>query len=1331
MVDLKKRIEQALLNFSSGTLADSARQLLGALGYYSDKTADFSSNPGEFVTELEEATMDKGAFPRDKVQLARWRECAFLFQLTNDEIPSLAAGQQALAIDTAVHRTLIESFVFMAIELEAREWGRTDLAAITRELNRRFPMPAIVLFKYGKLVSLAVIDRRPNKKDSNRDVIDSRITVIKDIHCAAPHRAHIDILSGLAIENLCKRRCPTNFRDLYDAWIAALSVQELNKKFYQELANWFFWGAQQVRYPKGAGVDESTRNTTSAIRLVTRLIFIWFIKERGLVPEELFDERHVRKLLKSLEPGEGSYYKAILQNLFFGTLNTEQSERRWAKRSAAGFSGEYLDPHSFRHEDLFSDTEQALKLFSTVPFLNGGLFECLDRLVTADELKRSPHLAELVTREGNQMVLRVDGFSRRPDNPLHVPNELFFGRERSDIDLNAIYGTKGKRYEVRGLITLLSSYKFTVDENTPLEEEVALDPELLGKVFENLLASYNPETATTARKQTGSFYTPREIVDYMVDESLHRYFSQILRQRALAADSIDEKLRELLGYASVTPVLTSAEIEALIDAIDHIKVLDPACGSGAFPMGVLLKLVHVLNRIDTGNAEWKARQIQRIEALKQQTEREITEPEIRARLLADYDSQILDIEEAFARNDLDYGRKLYLIENCLYGVDIQPIAVQIAKLRFFISLVVNEQLDESRPNRGIRALPNLETNFVAANTLVKAERPQQESLLGFDERIPAKEEELKRVRRRLFSARKLSDKKALRAQDERLREELAALLVEDHYSADIVKAIATWNPFDQNTSAGFFDPEWMFVEAKGFDIVIGNPPYLRLQGIQATQPEFVPYYRDHYSSATGNFDLYALFLERGLDFLDERGQLVYILPHKFFQAGFAVALRKLLTDHMALRQIVRFGAEQVFGEATTYTCLLFLTAQPQSQFDLLEVRSLEKGDEVLLSARQRREHPDYAYGTLCAPTGDEWDFTLGENNKVMQRLKQHPRALGDITRKIFVGLQTSADKIYVLKLLQVNGDILRCYSKQLDCEIEIERGLTRPFLMGKDVHRYEPVRPENVVIFPYWLRDSRAVLMTQAEIKRQFPLGWKYLAKNRQALGDREKGRMHGELFYAYIYPKNLAEFDAVKIMTPEIALGCQMTLDEQGVYYHTTKVYSLALKSQLKVNPKFLLGLLNSKVLWYFLTQTGYVLRGGYYTFKTDYLKPFPIPEDSSDHQRLIETLVDYVLALKREAASLTDTPPRLAVMTSWFEQLIDALVYELYFPEEFSSPESRVSIALGGITLPKSENLGNRPSQTLSNLFDALHDPNHPVRRASFFVDSIAPVRVIEGKA
>jgi len=436
---------------------------------------------------------------------------------------------------------------------------------------------------------------------------------------------------------------------------------------------------QEVTFPKDAG-----DNQISVIRLITRLIFVWFLKERELIPATLFDKSLLDEILYFKDTKDSTYYKAILQNLFFATLNQEMNtlekpnNRKFRGKGKNGQRDQhYLVHNVYRYEGYFRNAKDAFDVFfANIPFLNGGLFECLDK-----EIKIN----------GKNKILRIDGFSERTDNELCVPDILFF--------------TKNKKYQVQGIINIFNRYKFTLTENTPIEEEIALDPELLGKVFENLLAAYNPETGTTARKQTGSFYTPREIVNYMVDESLIAYL-----ENQLGKDSEQNKLRTLISYNEENHGFNEDEVQQLITAIDNIKILDPACGSGAFPMGGLHKLVYILSKLDPNNAAWKAQQIAKAKEIPDSTFR---------------DKAIEDIEQAFSRNELDYGRKLYLIQNCIFGIDIQPIAVQIAKLRFFISLLVDQKIDDSRENRGVRPLPNLETKFVAANTLIGLDKPVQ------------------------------------------------------------------------------------------------------------------------------------------------------------------------------------------------------------------------------------------------------------------------------------------------------------------------------------------------------------------------------------------------------------------------------------------------------------------------------------------------------------------------------------------------------------------------------------------------------------------------------
>lgn len=923
-------------------------------------------------------------------------------------------------------------------------------------------------------------------------------------------------------------------------------------------------------------------------------------------------------------------------------------------------------PQEQRKENILPDADR-------IPFLNGGLFE--------------PHKLN-------------DFYDGQPQYNLVIPDDWF-----------------------EEFFRILEQYNFTIDENSSVDADVSVDPEMLGRIFENLLAEVNPETGETARKSTGSYYTPRTIVDYMVDQSLKRYL--------VAKAGIDENTANtLLSYENLDGNLTDHGKNTIITALDEIKIIDPACGSGAFPMGILHKILLILEKIDPEMKLWFKKKFGSIDdALLKQ-----------------------EIVERLEKENWEYIRKLLIIRKSIYGVDIQTIAVEISKLRFFLSLIVDEKIDDNAKYRGVKPLPNLEFKFVAANSLIALPRPDihKKALIDFEDTESI--EALAKIRDKYFTSYGVEKIKAEQEFSsiqrkmfefylQNLNKEQRNLIgvvkkTNNNVGKTITQMLSEWEPFTFK-QCDWFDPKWMFGVTHNFDIVIGNPPYLRVQGIQQIQPEYMPYYRDNYQSAKGSFDLYALFIERGYELLNSKGQFAYIVPHKFFQASFGEALRRFLTKRGALREIVRFGSAQVFEESTTYTCLLFLGAEPSSSFDLLEVKTLERGEEVLQAARTRTEHPDYSFEPYPEPTisasnkAIDWDFSIGADNRILNRLRQHSNTLGDLVRKIFQGLATSADKIFVLKILDEYTDSYLCYSNQMNAEVEIERGLVKPFLMGKDVHRYEPAKARNVVIFPYTVQNGRAELMDKDYIRDAFPMGWDYLKQNEDELGSREHGRFALD-WHAFSRPQNLAEFETVKIMTPDICGKPEMSIDLSGKLYHTTTIYSFAFKTNVNKNPKFFLGLLNSKLMWYFLCATGTPLRGDYRRFKTEYLKPFPIVESTTKQERLIETLVDYILYLKSlNKPNEINQISSLKVMTAYFEQLIDALVYEMYFPEEFKDSTKSPNLLLNRAQLPLLNELRGNKTSALQDLFRRLYATDHPVRSMVFFLDSLETIRTIEAKS
>ena len=1028
----RKKIEQAVKSFQRGALIINAKNLLNALGYESELTIDFESNLAEeFISYFDEF----GKLNSERAMVDEWESIDFLFQLTEEEISG--TGQTRIAFkNRQFDDTIMESYVFFALKLKESHYTRTQLSTITREINKPMPMPAMILFQHGQTLSIAVIDRRLGKRDPSEDVLE-KVTLIKDINSCDPHLAHIKILFDLSRNELFRVHGFSNFVELHRAWAKTLDIQELNKQFYSELSNWYFWAVDNVTFPEDAGEDVDIRNATSIIRLITRLIFVWFIKEKKLVPDIFFNLREIEKILISTDPKEDTYYKAILQNLFFATLNQEMNTpQKLDNRKFRGKGRQHYNITSlYRYEEYFTDSDEALRHFETIPFLNGGLFECLDK-EDKDEPKK---------------ILRIDGFSDHKDNQLSVPNFLFFSEER-DVDLNKVYDTKGKGYKVRGLIEILRRYKFTITENTPIEEEVALDPELLGKVFENLLAAYNPETGATARKQTGSFYTPREIVNYMVDESLIAhlkselvtyYETELDTQAALTDEQksdIEKKLRHLIAYNDEPHQFDADGTEQLIKAIDTLKILDPACGSGAFPMGILHKLVFILSKLDSRNDQWRRRQIVRVENLINMAE-EIDDSTVRENTIRDLEKEIDNINEAFARNELDYGRKLYLIENCIYGVDIQPIAVQIAKLRFFISLVVDQQIDDSRENRGVRPLPNLETKFVATNTLLGI--TGQLSLRSPE--IMKKEEKLNEVRRRYFAARTPKTKEKYRKRDAEIRTEISELLVNLGLQGSIAQKIASWDPYNQNITADWFDIEWMFGLIDGFDIVISNPPYLKEQNNKSV---FGPVIKNQWGKKwhQGKMDYWYFFLHKAIDIVNKSGIISYITSRYWLNSTGAKKLIRRVREELSFVSFADIGKLKVFDEVVgQHMVAVYVKDKDHDRFiykklqnnlvdlnkkentDNLRLRTLANStiysnqDEILVEGGQLHLENIIRLGEICDVSQGVVEAPDKISKKALDRIPLENVKVGD---GVFVLTQSEVDS---LRLNQEEKSVLKKY----------------------------------------------------------------------------------------------------------------------------------------------------------------------------------------------------------------------------------------------------------------------------------------------------------------
>jgi len=746
---------------------------------------------------------------------------------------------------------------------------------------------------------------------------------------------------------------------------AAFSVEALTKQFYKDLYEWYQWAvdpASGVYFPNNTSTEADDREDieTKIIRLITRIMFVWFIKQKELVPNKIFDVDFLETILKDFDPNSavvGNYYNAILQNLFFGTLNRAIEDEQGNKRKFATNVKKDIKT-LYRYAEMFTIREdEVIKLFSEVPFLNGGLFECLDKTKTID---------------GVEQAYNYDGFSRndkkfadgRYRNRAVVPNVLFFEPER-------------------GLISILSRYNFTIEENSPEEQQVALDPELLGKVFENLLGAYNPETKETARNQSGSFYTPREIVNYMVDESLISYLGNTAFVRSLfSPEFVYDKTKE-------------AEYKTIADKLKAIKILDPACGSGAFPMGLLNKMIEILCHITP-------------------------------------DENI-------------YEMKLAIIENCIYGSDIQSIAAQITKLRFFISLICNCEKDSTKPNFGIPTLPNLETKFVAANSLIAKKKQVSHNLFENPEIEPTKKE-LTEIRHEHFSAKTAYRKSTLREKDKQLREKLAKLLEQDNdFAPEDAKQLAAWNPYDQNAVAEFFDPAWMFGVSDGFDIVIGNPPYIQLQNDGG---KLAKLYADcNYKTFARTGDIYCLFYERGHQLLKPNGHLCYITSNKWMRAGYGEKTRDFFAKNTNPMLLIDFAGVKIFESATVDTNILLFAKAPNEHKTWCAVTNKQNKDSVKnLSVFVQQS------GSECEfSNSDSWVILSPIEQSIKRKIEAVGTPLKDWDIQINYGIKTGYNDAFIINT-EKRDEILS------NCQSEDERTRTaeliRPILRGRDIKRY-------------------------------------------------------------------------------------------------------------------------------------------------------------------------------------------------------------------------------------------------------------------------------------
>lgn len=1057
------------------------------------------------------------------------------------------------------------------------------------------------------------------------------------------------------------------------------SIEALTQDFYGKLYNWYLWAVDkrsEVFFPKhlDSAQDKFENKQIKVIRLITRMLFVWFIKQKHLVPDNLFDNDYLKIVLKDFEPTSkenGNYYNAILQNLFFATLNQE-TEGRMLFTTAKGLSSYYGNKQLYRDTDISYFTfpleerkQRIVELFKDIPYLNGGLFECLDQYEAEEQEDGSEKLKQ---------ITNYDGFSHQPRKRTNIPNVLFFAQEHSET-VTTKEATENTAEEtqiinVMGLLELFKQYNFTVEENTTSDKEVSLDPELLGRVFENLLAAYNPETQESARKSTGSFYTPREIVEYMVEESLIAYLSG-------ERGNDESTVRQLVKDDRVPQIDNS---EKIIGDLKRIKILDPACGSGAFPMGILLKITDIIEKLTP--------------------------------------------KEQFNR----YDTKLEIIKNCIYGIDIQAIAMLICKLRFFISLICDCEKDASKPNFGIIPLPNLETKFVAANSLLPAKVKHYDEDWTQDAHLKQLQKELLDLRVGIFDKRthkaklnnKIADRKkckeiadyikqnatqpdeqkiaTLQAQIAQYESELPKY-AEDYWVDDsvvqqtlfgertifrrnpnkekrdklnaliknckdeirkeqsksaipgfeqAVEEVTQWNPYNQNSVSPFFDAEWMFgigfnspTKQGGFDVVIGNPPYIK----EYTNRSAFDGFRESSPYYMGKMDLWYGFACHGMDWLAPNGVLCFIAQNNWTTSAGAKKMRDKIVADAKILKLLDFNTYMVFESADIQTMIMLFENSRTNDNYTFDYRALEAGVEkedmfALLNKQIRRTI--YRTQKFSRTKFTNKLFTFSDNELIFDKISENKTYLqDDEVAQGIVFPQDFLDKKGAVKLenrFPVGSGIFGLSYEEMN-HLNLsdnEKSIIKPYFSTEQIGRYYTT-PSN----------SRWLIYTDSSFKKANSMdNYPHIKAHLDQFID---------IFTSDNKPYGLHRCRKEKFFQGEKIISLRKCVGQPCFSYSDFDCYVTQTFFSIKTsrwNMKFLTGVLNSKLIAFWLRHKG-KMQGSNYQVDKEPLQGIPLPLVDLSFQQPIIDLVDTILSKKKQNAQADTTAE---------ESKIDKEVYQLY---------------------------------------------------------------------
>lgn len=993
---------------------------------------------------------------------------------------------------------------------------------------------------------------------------------------------------------------------------SAFSIEKVTDEFYNQYKDLYIklyenFNNRLKNELNSAGID-SARFTK---KLLGQIVFLYFLQKKGWLGVDKDkkwgegNKRFLQDLFVIAKSENQNFFKDKLQFLFYEALAKERNN-----------DNSYYD-----------------KLNCRVPFLNGGLFESEYDWVNAS---------------------------------ISIPNDLFRNDEKNKA------GDIGT-----GVLDVFDRYNFTIKEDEPLDKEVAVDPEMLGKVFENMLE-------IKERKSKGAYYTPREIVHYMCQESVIHYLDNELndyqnRYQELGTDQINmfgnnSKGQQIIQNNLSEVKVPKADIEKYIreghlalehdvraaskgetktyrfqlpesvrnyaDLIDekltNIHICDPAIGSGAFPVGLLHELV---------------------------TAQLVIKPHF-SNKYASAKLQKFNLKETDNESRYVYRLKRQIIQESIYGVDIDRSAIDIARLRLWLSLVVDE--DDLDP---IETLPNLDYKIVCGNSLIGMPDGTMRDL--------ELEKELEELKVNFYDGTNEYNKKELR---NNINSKIRSLL-------DSAETYAGYKiDFDFKL---FFSEVWR--KNGGFDVVIGNPPYLGVSKVDYKET----LKKMNYDTFASTGDLYVQFYEMGHKILKDKGNVNFITSNKWINASYGSKARKYFATKTNPLTLIDFGKVRIFPNATVFVNILMIERAPSNKN--IEAVGIQGNRMPEISL-----HDYFKNNKITLEINDEeiWKISTKNGLEINNRIEEVGIPLKDWkTVEINAGIKTAFNPAYHINE-EVKNELIKKDKKSSN--------IIKPLLRGKDIKRW------NYEFKHIYLINAHNGIKTKGldriDVPNNYPIVYDYLNNWGSELKGRKDQGDHWTNLRNCAY---INEFEKEKIVWIEISDKANFALD-LNAYYLTNSAYFISGE-----NLKYLIAVLNSSVFDFYFFQITAKIAGGRKRYTKQYVEKVPIPKITKAEQLPFEILTDYVLFAKQQQDP---------IVFKYFEQLLDAAVFELYFHKELSAANKEVIKHLKNLPL-----LCNKTDEeklaTLLHEFERLYNPEHPLRFILETLDSVEEINFIKG--